>query len=252
MNMHWRVRGWPSPSLLLAYQMLPRQGKVLDVGCVGYQQARIAQHLGLTGLKHYGVDWGTPEGMPEGFIFKQANLNDSPIPFEDDQFDFVVVSHIIEHLHDPVPFFGDCVRVCKPGGIVYFEAPSERTLWVPGNPHYDAENCNTLSFFDDPTHVLRVWTPQGFHRLAQCYGCEPIKSGRLFSWIHRLLSPLTIPFCLLTRHPLLETCVWQTVGWASYLIARKPANLKGKPEFHYFYPKRAFKIKARPLVAPKS
>ena len=243
MNMHWRVRGWPSASLLHAYTLLPSEGAVLDVGCIGYHQARISKHLGLTKLKHYGVDWGEPEGAPEGFTFKKADLNRDPLPYGDDMFDFVVASHVIEHLHKPVEFFGECIRVCKPGGLVYFEAPSERSLWVPGNPYFDRERCYTVSFFDDPTHVLRVWTPQAFHRLTLCYGCDPIKTGHLFSWIHRILSPATIPFCLLTKHHLLETCVWQTIGWASYLIARKPLGLKGNPPFKYFYPSRPFKIK---------
>jgi SAM-dependent methyltransferase len=248
--MHWRVRGWPSSGLLYAYRLLPREGKVLDVGCLGCQQARIAKHLGLTRLKHFGVDWGPPQDLPEGFVYRQADLNTQPVPFEDDQFDFVVVSHIIEHLHDPVKFFADCMRVCKPGGIVYFKAPSERSLWLRGNPFF--EQCFALSFFDDPTHVFRAWTPQSFYRLAQCYGCEVVRAGRLYSWIHRLLSPVTIPFCLLTKHPLLETCIWQTIGWASYLIARKPAGVRGTPEFRYFHPERPFKIKVRPLVDPEN
>jgi len=118
--------------------MVPRQGSVLDVGCLGYHQYRIAKHLGLTELKHYGVDWGDATGAPEGFNFKKADLNKDPLPFADDTFDFVVASHVIEHLDHPVEFFGDCIRVCKPGGLLYFETPSERSLWVPGNPsNYD-------------------------------------------------------------------------------------------------------------------
>jgi SAM-dependent methyltransferase len=244
MNMHWKVRGWPSASLLKAYTLIPAQGAVLDVGCIGYHQVRIAQHLRLVNLKHYGVDWGDADGLPEGFVFKKADLNEEELPFEDDMFDFVVASHVIEHLRTPVEFFADCLRVCKPGGIAYFEAPSERSLWMPGYMFASRERCYTLSFFDDPTHV-RVWTPQAFFRLSLCYGCDPVKTGHLYSWIHRLLAPATIPFCLLTKHPLLETCVWQTVGWASYLIVRKPDNLKGKPPFRYYFPERPFKIKIR-------
>ena len=240
--MHWRVRGWPPPSLIHAYSMVPRQGSVLDVGCLGYHQYRIAKHLGLPELKHYGVDWGEATGAPEGFVFKKTDLNKDPLPFADDTFDFVVASHVIEHLDRPVEFFGDCIRVCKPGGLLYFEAPSERSLWVPGNPsNYD--QFYTLSFFDDPTHILRVWTPQALYRLARIYSCNPVKTGYLFSWIHRLLAPATIPFAWLTGNKLLETCVWQTIGWATYVIVRKPPGLSGKPPFRYYIPGRAYKIK---------
>src|SRR5260370_23837302 len=116
MSMHWRVRGYPSESLLRAYRMVPREGSVLDVGCWGFQQMKIANHLGLTGLKHFGVDCGKPEGVPAGMVYKQADLDKEPIPFPDDSFDFVIASHVIEHLGDQIAFFGECVRVCKPGG----------------------------------------------------------------------------------------------------------------------------------------
>jgi SAM-dependent methyltransferase len=231
--------------------MIPAEGSVLDVGCVGYNQVRISRHIGLGKLKHYGVDWGEPEGAPEGFGFKRADLNKEGIPFPDDMFDFVVVSHIIEHLQNPLEFFADCLRVCKPGGIVYVESPSERALWIPGYPFPSKDRCYTISFFDDPTHVLRVWTPQAYYRLALCYSCEPIATGHLFSWIHRLLSPLTIPFCLLTKHHLLETCIWQTFGWACYVIVRKPASIRGRPPFHYYYPPRKFEIKVKSPVTQR-
>jgi len=224
--------------------MIPPDGSVLDVGCFGWIQHRIAKDLGLTDLKHFGVDWGEAEGVPEGAVFKKADLNKEKLPFQNDSFDFVVVSHTIEHLQNPVEFFGDCIRVCKPGGVLYFEAPSERSLWLPGYP-FCYDQFQSLSFFDDPTHFPRVWTPQAFHRLTRYYNCEPIKTGRLFSWIHRILCFATIPLCLLTRSRLLVTCVWQTIGWASFLIVRKPTQLSGEPQFRYYLPYQASKITRR-------
>jgi SAM-dependent methyltransferase len=224
--------------------MLPKTGSVLDVGCFGCVQVRIAQHLGLTGLKHFGVDYCDLAETPPNFIFKKADLNNQCLPFADDQFDFVVARHMIEHVRQPVEFFGDCVRVCKPGGLLYFEAPSERSLWLPGMP-FNHDQFYSLSFFDDPTHCLRPWTPQSFFRLSRYYSCEPVKTDYLFSWIHRLLFPLTLPVCLLLRHHLLESCVWQAVGWASYLVVRKPTHVTGKPPFNYYIPGRAYKIAGR-------
>ena len=245
MSMHWRVRGYPSESLLQAYRMVPAKGSVLDLGCWGFQQVRIANHLGLTQLKHFGVDWGDPESIPEGVVYKKADLNKDKVPFPDDTFDFVIASHIIEHLEDQLAFFGECVRVCKPGGIIYVEAPSERSMWLPGNP-FNHDQFYSLSFFDDPTHFRRPWTPQALYRLTLYYSCVPLKTGHLFSWIHRILFPATLLFCLITKNRQLETCVWQAVGWAAYLIARKPDNIRGVPQFRYFIPKRAYKIHGAP------
>jgi SAM-dependent methyltransferase len=251
LKIHWRLRSWPSPALIEAYRLVPQSGaSILDIGCIGYHQYNIANHLGLAETKHFGVDWGDADQLPAGFTYRKADLNKEGIPFEDDMFDFVVVSHTIEHLENPVEFFSECVRVCKPGGLLYFEAPSERAAWMPSNLS-NPEFFYSLSLYDDPTH-RRPWPPQAFYRLSRLHGCEPLHVGRLYSWIHRILAPLSIPFCWLTGHRMLEACVWQTVGWASYLIARKPLNMKGKPGFNYYIPGRAYTIKVKPFRSLKA
>ena len=231
------ITPWPPKHLKAVYEQIPNDGKVLDVGCFGFKQVQIARELGLNSLRHFGVDYCPLEaGPPEGFVFRMADLSKDRLPFEDDAFDLVVASHVIEHVSKPVDFFGDCVRVCKPGGLIYIEAPSERALLLPGMP-FKHERFHSLSFFDDPTHCSRPWTPQSFYRLAKYYSCEPVRTGYLFSWLHRLMAPLTLPFAFLTRHRLFMWCVWQTIGWASYLIAKKPLDITGLPRFNYYIPK---------------
>jgi SAM-dependent methyltransferase len=230
------ITPWPPAQIRKVYEKLPRNGTVLDVGCVGFKQVDIGRSLGMASLQHFGVDYCKPEGaLPEGFVFKQADLSCEKLPFAEDTFDLVVASHIIEHVSKPVEFFGDCLRVCKPGGCLYLEAPSERSLWLPGMP-FNHELFHSLSFFDDPTHCSRPWSPQALYRLTKYYSCEPVKTDYLISWVHRLLAPVSIPFAFITRHRLFMWCVWQTVGWASYLVARKPTHIKGQPPFRYYVP----------------
>jgi ubiquinone/menaquinone biosynthesis C-methylase UbiE len=227
-----------SKELKALYERIPRDGNVLDIGCFGFSQIKFANSIGLSQLKHFGVDYNDYTQVPEGFVFKNADLNKQLIPFDDDQFDLVVASHIIEHLVKPVEFFGDCIRVCKPGGFVHFEAPSERSLFLPGMP-FDYDKFFSISFFDDPTHVFRPWTPQSFYRLAKYYQCEPICTGYRVSWKHRILFPLTLIYALLTKNgKRLESIVCGVVGWTSYLSLRKPLELHGKPPFNYYIPNR--------------
>jgi SAM-dependent methyltransferase len=235
------ITSWPPSEISAAYKQVPKTGRVLDVGCVGFKQVKFGQALEMKELQHFGVDYCSPEGaIPEGFTFKRADLNREKLPFADDMFDLVVASHVIEHLSNPVAFFGDCVRVCKPGGLLYFEAPSERSTWLTGMP-FNHHLFHSLSFYDDPTHCSRPWSPQSFYRLAKYYSCEPLQTDYIFSWVHRLLSPITIPITFLLRHRLFMWCVWATIGWASYLIARKPTTIKGQPEFKYYLPEASAK-----------
>src|SRR5665213_487590 len=107
--------------------------KVLDVGCTGFRVLHTARALGMTDMRHFGVDYSiAEEEIPNGVEFRHCDLNKERIPFEDDMFDLVVASHVIEHVSNPIEFFGELVRVTRPGGKIYIEAPSERSLFLPG------------------------------------------------------------------------------------------------------------------------
>lgn len=219
------------------YSLTPLGGAVLDVGCLGLRQHAMAHQLGRLDLRHSGTDVVVPEELlPQDFTFRAADLDREGIPFPEDSFDLVVASHVMEHLRRPVEIFGDLVRVCRPGGLVYVEAPSERALLLPGMP-FDHDKFFSLSFFDDPTHVSRPWTPQSLHRLACYYSCRPVRVGYRHSTRARLLFPFLIVRALLRRSGrLLESCIWDAVGWSSFALVRKPTNITGGPRFRYYIP----------------
>jgi SAM-dependent methyltransferase len=218
------------------YRLLPSDGAVLDVGCFGFRQVELAARLGLSGLSHSGVDFVDYDTVPTGFTFRRADLNTEPLPFDSDTFSLVVCNHVLEHVRDPLAFYSECVRVCGPGGLIYIEAPSERSLWLPGFP-FQHDRFFSLSFFDDPTHVGRPWSPQSLFRLARYYDCEPVEVGYRMSWSKRLALPVLLPLALLGRRGgHVEQLIWQAVGWASYMLARKDPHARGAPVMNYYIP----------------
>ena len=51
------------------------------------------------------------------------------LPFNDNELDFVISSHVLEHFFDPVKALKEWVRVVKPGGYVFMIIPhKERTF----------------------------------------------------------------------------------------------------------------------------
>ena len=82
-------------SLKRCFQDLPPDGSILDVGCLGFRQVEHARSLGLT-LAHAGVDrLPTPQSLPEGFVYRRADLEQEPLPFDEDAFDLVIAAHVI-------------------------------------------------------------------------------------------------------------------------------------------------------------
>lgn len=149
----------------------------------------------------------------------------------DDSFDLVVASHVIEHVADPIRLFGELARVCKPDGVIYIEAPSDRSL----APKSDAEiySHSFYSFWDDPTHI-RPWTPAALYRLAICHGFPVIKTAYMTSWRAKIAFPFQWLFYSLAKngHKLTEI-YWEARGWSCYAVIKKPPQINGKPDFKY-------------------
>ena len=55
-----------------------------------------------------------------------CNLDRDPLPFPNDSLDFVVFSHVIEHVSNPVRVIGDIFRVLRAGGRTLIAAPDKR------------------------------------------------------------------------------------------------------------------------------
>jgi SAM-dependent methyltransferase len=216
------------------HRALPADGAVLDVGCFGYRQLELARQVGRGDLRHAGVDYNDYDDVPAGFRYRKADLNNDAIPFGDDEFDLVVARHVLEHVSQPLRLVREALRVCKPGGLVYLEAPSERSLWLPGM-QIEQEKFFSTSFFDDPTHLGRPWSSQAFVRMARYFGCEPLRAGyqtdRSFRTFARLAKGL-----LQRRGALVEQAAWKLVGWASFALIQKPLTVSGEPPFRYYIP----------------
>ncbi|PUE31188.1 hypothetical protein B9Z35_09195 [Limnohabitans sp. Jir61] len=91
-----------------------------------------------------------------GGIVNEANFNGRPVyyydgggfPFENNQFDYVICSHVIEHVPDPVYFLGELFRVSSGRG--YLEYPLITYEYL-----YDFDVHLNFVKFDFERNVLR-------------------------------------------------------------------------------------------------
>lgn len=84
--------------------------RVLNIGC-GFEQWKFPN---VTNVDAYDIC--NPDLV--------WDLNVTPLPFEDNTFDFIMANHILEHVQYWWELFNDLARVLKPNGRL--------ELWVPG------------------------------------------------------------------------------------------------------------------------
>jgi len=83
--------------------------KILDIGC-GYTANPYATHLADTlDLRNFYKG--------KNFVL----LQDEILPFKDKEFDFIISSHVLEHVADPRFFISELERIGKEG---YIEVPT--------------------------------------------------------------------------------------------------------------------------------
>lgn len=56
------------------------------------------------------------------------------LPFRDHALDYVIASHVLEHIANPVAALAECHRVLRPGGILYLVVPDRRLTWEHRRP----------------------------------------------------------------------------------------------------------------------
>lgn len=92
------------------------------------------------------------------------DLETTPWPFSDNQFDFIIANHCLEHLGETraawFGIIGEIYRILKPGGEMHVSVP---------HPRHD-------NFLHDPTHV-RVVTPVGLAMFDQIRNIRDFESG---------------------------------------------------------------------------
>lgn len=116
------------------------KGKFLDLGC---GDGSFFNYCKKQGLDAQGID------LTDGVDFEKDVL-----PYDSEQFDFIMLYSVIEHLFDPSNILNEVKRILKPHGIVFFITPN-------------IDRCGS-QFYDDHTHI-RPYNPKGINRLMQSF-----------------------------------------------------------------------------------
>jgi 2-polyprenyl-3-methyl-5-hydroxy-6-metoxy-1,4-benzoquinol methylase len=101
-------------------------GRLLDVGC---GDGRLLSTMRDLGWKVEGVDFdraAVEQARTKGLRVHLGTLEAQGYP--DDYFDAVTLSHVIEHVHDPLGLLQECRRILKPQGHLVVVTPNTASL----------------------------------------------------------------------------------------------------------------------------
>jgi len=141
-------------------------GRVLDVGCGSGERMR---RLEPAGWECIGIDASEPavtSGVEKGLDIRRAEA--TALPFPDESFDAVLMSHSIEHCQDPRRAVQEAARVLKRGGSLTVTTPNGASpiaqlfgaMWVNWDAprHYLVFSRSSLRnlLIDEGFDVIRV------------------------------------------------------------------------------------------------
>jgi SAM-dependent methyltransferase len=146
-------------------------GLALDIGC---GNAETLAYLKLFGWRVAGVDFNEAAAVAakkfydiDVFIGRTEDA-----PFQPASFDFIRMSHVIEHLPSVVDSMKHIASLLKPGGVIYIETPNieafsfkqSREYWYP---------------LECPRHLF-LFSPKTLSRILEKCGIEVTQSETFF------------------------------------------------------------------------
>ncbi len=108
------------------YELFMKDKKILDLAC------GLGELLKMNKELIYGVDLNetlVSSLQKDGCLVSLSSV--TKIPFENNFFDVVNCSNIIEHLNpeDAQKMFLEMKRVLRPGGYIFLKTPMPKTIW---------------------------------------------------------------------------------------------------------------------------
>lgn len=153
------------------------RGRLLDVGCGNGEFLACARELGwsVAGIE---PDPSAARVAHErlGLEIVGPTLKDATLPQA--SLDAVTLSHVVEHLLDPVDTLRQCARVLKPGGRLVLATPNIRSL----GHSYWKKNWVGL---DPPRHIV-LFSPHALRRCVEETGLRVVELrtvARFASWM---------------------------------------------------------------------
>lgn len=125
---------------------LNKTARIIDIGCANGGILKILKKDGYTNL--FGLDPSKKciqEVLDAGITCKQGSILDANKVFDGEKFDFIILSHVVEHIYDLRKTFEICGQLLNKNGRLYVEVPDAthyKDFYVVPYYYFDSEHIN--------------------------------------------------------------------------------------------------------------
>lgn len=168
--------------------------RILDVGCGNHSPALTKYWLpgcfyAGADIQEYNLDAKDKAAMDAFYPVGVDGSGYEKIP--DSAFDYVILHHVAEHMHNSSQMIARLCGKLKPGGYFWIAFPSLRSLSLPS-----AEG--TLQFCDDSTHVFLPDVREVSNTLLM-NDVKIIHAGTSRPFLRTLIGAIILPIALIRR-----------------------------------------------------
>lgn len=190
---------------------------LLDVGSGNHSASKtkrlfpMCEYHGIDLQKDFNNDQSDYDAMTAFYEMDLTLLDFHSIP--DVHFDFIRMTHVIEHLFNGDEVIKALLTKLKPGGYIYIEYPGKKSTTLPSMQ-------GTLNFYDDPTHT-RIYSVQELKQLMSNSNCEVLSSGTRRNLVYLSAMPFRILNSIFKGTKFQGNYFWDLLGFAEYIYAVK-------------------------------
>lgn len=170
--------------------------RVLDFGCgSGYGADRIAKaatSVNAVDISQEAIDFAKDRYKAENLIFSTLKDN-TPLPFENESFDVVLSSQVIEHVHKDVDYLSEASRVLRQNGVIIIITPDRSGRLLPFQKPWNRWHVREYSLQGLQNLVEQYFHIENAYKMGATWDTAKIEYQR-YQKLKWLTLPFTLPF----------------------------------------------------------